>query len=128
MEKLLVLGDGLELKDVLAKKGIDADYMDLRRGHDSGEIMDIYEVVAPELCAVVREEIAALAPDRIVVIGASAEYRWDATIVCRLFGQFNSWMNQRQNPFGKTTLSIAGKDVELTAIDSLEDWDFAHEA
>lgn len=127
MLKLLVLGDGLEIKDELVKMGIQADYIDLRKGHDSEEIMDIYEVIAPELCAVVRDEISHLAPDRIVVVGASADYRWDGTIVTRLFGQFNSWNNQRQNKFGKTVIQVAGKDVEVTAIDSLEDWAIAHE-
>lgn len=127
MEKLLVLGDGLEMINKLDGLGIKAQYLDLRRNHETAEIMDIYEVVAPELCAVVRDEISAIAPDRIVVIGASEEYRWDATIVCRLFGQFNSWLNQRQNKFGKTVLNIAGKEVELIAIDDLSDWDLAHE-
>ena len=127
MEKLLVLGDGMGVVNSLNDKGIVAQYLDLRRGHETQEIMEIYEVVAPELCALVRDEITAYAPDRIVVVGASADYRWDATIVCRLFGQFNSWNTQRQNRFGKTVISVAGKDVELIAIDSMDDWDRAHE-
>ena len=90
-EKLLVLGDGPGLKNVLEEKGIDAHYIDLRKSYESEQIMDIYEVIAPEMCGVVREEILSLNPDKIVGVGRSKDYLWDATIVARLFGQFNSW-------------------------------------
>lgn len=126
-EKLLVLGDGPELKESLLKHDILAQYIDLRKGHESDEIMDIYEVVAPEMCGVVRQEILSMSPDKIVVVGRSKDYLWDATIVARLFGQFNSWNSQRENDFGHTVVKVGDKSVSLFAIESLEDWKYTDE-
>ena len=127
MERLLVLGDGKELQTTLLNKGVTFDYIDLRKGVEASEIMDIYETLHPEYIAELRSEIAAVNPDRMVVVGASDEYRWDGTIVCRIYGQFNSWNGQRGNKFGKTVLNVNGKEVGLIALDSVDDWDLAHE-
>lgn len=126
-EKLLVLGDGPELKEALLSNGIDAQYIDLRRSYESDEIMDIYEIVAPEMCGVVREEIISISPDKIVGVGRSKDYLWDATIIARLFGQFNSWHGQWENDFGHTLIKVDGKSVPLYAIASLEDWEYTNE-
>lgn len=126
-EKILIIGDGLEASEALASLGVDYEYIDLRKGVGSNEIMDIYETLHPEMISSLRAEIEALAFDRIVVIGASEEYRWNATIVTRIFGQFNSWLGQYQNPFAKTVIQVKGKDVPLIAIDKIEDWGMAHE-
>ena len=126
-EKLLVLGDGPGLKNVLEEKGIDAHYIDLRKSYESEQIMDIYEVIAPEMCGVVREEILSLNPDKIVGVGRSKDYLWDATIVARLFGQFNSWHTQWEDDFGHTVIKVGDKSVPLYAIESLEDWEYTNE-
>lgn len=126
-EKILVLGDGLDLVPSIEKLGINFEYIDLRKGIEADEIMDIYETKHPEMIKSLRSEIESKTFDRIVVVGVSSEYRWLATIVTRTFGQFNSWLGQYQNPFAKTVISVDGKDVPLVAIDKLEDWDYTHE-
>ncbi|CAM4314787.1 hypothetical protein H9L01_10300 [Erysipelothrix inopinata] len=122
-KKYLVLADG-EIGTVNLENYLTYD---LRQGHKSKEIMDIYEVENPALCSTVREWIISHEPDAIIVVGRSEEYLWVATIVARLFGQFNSWNEQRSNPFGKTVIKVAGKDVELIAIESLSDWGYVDE-
>ncbi len=126
-ENLLVLGDGPELQADLVKHEIKAQYIDLRKGYESNGIMDIYEVVAPELCGVVRQEILSINPDKIVVVGRSKDYLWDATIVARLFGQFNSWHTQWEDDFGHTVIKVGDKSVSLYAIESLKDWAYTDE-
>ena len=126
-EKILVLGDGLELREKLDGLNLNYDYIDLRKGIVANEIMDIYETLHPEMISALRSEIEQLQFDRIVVIGASAEYRWNGTIVTRIFGQFNSWLGQYQNPFAKTVIQIKGHDVPVLVIDKIEDWGMAHE-
>ena len=126
-ENLLVLGDGPELQTDLVKHEIKAQYIDLRKGYESNGIMDIYEVVAPELCGVVRQEILSINPDKIVVVGRSKDYLWDATIVARLFGQFNSWHTQWEDDFGHTVIKVGDKSVSLYAIGSLKDWAYTDE-
>lgn len=126
-EKILVLGDGLDLVPSIEKLEINFEYIDLRKGIEADEIMDIYETKHPEMIKSLRSEIESKTFDRIVVVGVSSEYRWLATIVTRTFGQFNSWLGQYQNPFAKTVISVDGKDVPLVAIDKLEDWDYTHE-
>ena len=126
-EKILVLGDGLELREKLDGLNLNYDYIDLRKGIVASEIMDIYETLHPEMISALRSEIEQLQFDRIVVIGASAEYRWNGTIVTRIFGQFNSWLGQYQNPFAKTVIQIKGHDVPVLVIDKIEDWGMAHE-
>ena len=90
-ENLLVLGDGPELQADLVKHEIKAQYIDLRKGYESNGIMDIYEVVAPELCGVVRQEILSINPDKIVVVGRSKDYLWDATIVAYAIESLKDW-------------------------------------
>ena len=126
-ENLWVLGSGPELKDELLKHDIGAQYIDLRKGHDSDEIMDIYEQIAPEMCAVVRQEILSINPDKIVVVGRSKDYLWDGTIVARLFGQFNSWHTQWEDDFGHTVIKVGDKSVSLYAIESIKDWNYTDE-
>lgn len=126
-EKLLVIGDGEKPVLDLDKKAVGYEYIDLRKGVVADEIMDIYETLHPEMIQSLRAEIESLDFDRIVVIGASEEYRWNATIVTRIFGQFNSWLGQYQNPFAKTVIQIKGKDIPLVAIDKIEDWNFVNE-
>lgn len=126
-EKILVLGDGLELREKLDGLNLNYDYIDLRKGIVANEIMDIYETLHPEMISALRSEIEQLQFDRIVVVGASAEYRWNGTIVTRIFGQFNSWLGQYQNPFAKTVIQIKGHDVPVLVIDKIEDWGMAHE-
>ena len=89
--------------------------------------MDIYETLHPEMISELRADIESKDFDSILVVGASAGYRWNATIVTRIFGQFNSWLGQYSNPFGKTVIKVKGKDVPLLAIDKLEDWAMANE-
>lgn len=126
-EKLLVIGDGEKPVLDLDEKAVGYEYIDLRKGVVADEIMDIYETLHPEMIQSLRAEIESLDFDRIVVIGASEEYRWNATIVTRIFGQFNSWLGQYQNPFAKTVIQIKGKDIPLVAIDKIEDWNFVNE-
>lgn len=120
-QKIVIGGKGeLELLDVAP---VHADYLDLSWGYDVEELMDIYEVIDPDKCRDVRDRLIALEPDVIVVIGKSPGYRWNATVIARLFGQFTSWRNQTEQPYGKTVIPIAGKEVVLYAIASLDGWD-----
>lgn len=126
-ETVLVLGDGLNLQDQLDHLNINYKYIDLRKGVEANEIMDIYETLHPEMIGALRAEIESLDFDRIVVIGASEEYRWNGTIVTRIFGQFNSWLGQYGNAFGQTVIQVKGKDVPVLVIDRIEDWGIADE-
>lgn len=85
------------------------------------ELMNVYEQIEPQLIVELRKEILEINPDEIIVVGDSEEYRWLGTIICRIFGQFNSWNGQRKNPFGVTVLSLNGKPVKTYAIDTLTD-------
>ncbi|QIK69970.1 hypothetical protein G7062_06565 [Erysipelothrix sp. HDW6C] len=121
--KILVVGDGMNIAEEAKKKENVTEYLTLRRGHeDVSDIMEIFEVVEPSQVAVIRDEIKSIDPDKIVVVGRLDGYVWLGTVICRFFGQFNSWNEQRENPYGKTTLNINGKPVELIAIESLDDW------
>lgn len=126
-KKILILSDGLEIVKDLEKLDLNFEYIDLRKGVEASEIMDIYETLHPEMISELRADIESKDFDSILVVGASAGYRWNATIVTRIFGQFNSWLGQYSNPFGKTVIKVKGKDVPLLAIDKLEDWAMANE-
>lgn len=126
-KKLLVISDGVEITSKLDSMNLDYQYIDLRKGVKSNEIMDIYETLHPEMIKDLRAEIEGLDFEEIVVIGASEEYKWNATIVTRIFGQFNSWLGQYQNDFGKTVIQVNGKDIPLTAINTIEDWSYVNE-
>ena len=126
-KQYLVLGDGPAPIKQLDDLGIQYHYIDLRKGIESDEIMTIYETMHPEMIGALREEILALSFDTIVVVGVSSEYRWNATIIARIFGQFNSWLGQYGNPFGHTVLNVQGKQVPLIALDSYDDWRYTHE-
>ena len=122
--KTLIVSDGLLNLEGLKLAG-EVCHIDLRKNEDaSSNLMDMYESLKPEMIGVLREEIKALAPTRIVALGRLDGYVWNGTVVCRCFGQFNSWNGQRENAFGKTTLMIDGNAVELVAIESLNDWNY----
>lgn len=127
-ERILVLGDGQDLVEDLQELNLDFAYIDLRKGIQANEIMDIYESLHPEMITSLRSEIETYDFDRIVVVGKSAEYRWNGTIVTRIFGQFNSWLGQYQNPCGKTVIKVKGNETPLIAIDSMSDWSLVNEA
>lgn len=121
--KTFIFGDGNGNESKFAELTDTHQYYDLRKGHDEVEVlMDLYESIHPEYIQTVREAILAFEPEQIVVIGRMEGYVWLGTIISRIFGQFNSWNNQRENAFGKTILTIQGKEVPLYTIESLEDW------
>lgn len=117
--KVLLAGNGPLLDDKYKVENV--KYIDLTKGYDSEEVMEIYEQIDPAQCSVLRNEILNYEPDLIIGVGVSKEYKWDATIIARVFGQFTSWHNQWKNAFGKTVLKVGDKDVELYAFDSLAD-------
>ena len=91
MLNLLIIGDGpCDLPFVKE----DYKYIDLRDDDRCNNLMDVFEKENPERIKELREEIQRLDPERIVVLGELEGYRWLGTIVCRCFGQFNSWLGQ----------------------------------
>lgn len=122
--KTLIVSDGPLNLEGLNLEG-EVVHIDMRKGEDaSNNLMDMYESLKPAMIGALREEIKAVAPSRIVALGRLEGYVWNGTVVCRCFGQFNSWNGQRENAFGKTVLSIDGKPVELVAIESINDWNY----
>lgn len=119
MSKLLVIAQK-ELD--LSFLSDDYTYLNMREPKDVENLMDVYEQIEPERCSVKRKEIEAINPDRIIVIGELEGYKWLATIVCRLFGKFNSWVGQYENDFGETEIVVNGKTVPLLAFKSVSDW------
>lgn len=91
------------------------------------ELMDVYETENPSLIGVLRTRLEEISPDVIVVIGESDEYRWLATVVCRVYGQFSSWRHQFDKPIGKTSLKIGNKTVTVYALSSLFQLEKLHE-
>lgn len=125
--KYLVLANGLDVKQRLIEMGVECNFIDLSFGKKVDEVMPFYETENPEYIERLRKLIESYAPRKIVVIGKSEGYRWDGTVVCRVFGQFNSWLGQYDDAFGRTTLSILERPSELTAIDYVEDWHYVTE-
>lgn len=121
--KTLIVSDGqLDISGLVLENALS---LELRKGEDSDvNLMDLYESLKPELIQELRSEIIEIAPQRIVAIGRLDGYLWNGTVISRCFGQFNSWNNQRSNPFGKTIIKVSGNDVELIAIESIEDWNY----
>ena len=124
MLNLLIIGDGpCDLPFVKE----DYKYIDLRDDDRSNNLMDVFEKENPERSKELREEIQRLAPEKIVVLGELEGYRWLGTIVCRCFGQFNSWLGQYENDYGKTVLKINDREVPLLAMNSVDEWRMYYE-
>lgn len=121
--KILVVGDGhMEISNFLSSEHF-VEYLDLRGSEDSNiNLMDLYESVKPELIGNLRNEIINRSPEMIVSVGGLEGYGWTGTVVCRSFGQFNSWLGQYGNPIGKTVLKVDGRDVPMVALTDVEDW------
>ncbi|CAM3585468.1 hypothetical protein ERUR111494_01395 [Erysipelothrix urinaevulpis] len=124
MRKLLVIADGPLDLSFLDEP---FDTIDLRDDDKNVDLMDLYETIEPSKIKELREKIELMDPKDIVVVGELEGYRWVATIVCRCFGQFNSWLGQYENDHGKTKLNINGNDVNLLAIDTIKDWGYIDE-
>lgn len=122
--KVLVVTDGpLDLS--IIQTSDELVHIDLR-GNENKDInlMDLYEFEKPELIGPLRERVQSIAPDKIVSIGKLQGYGWNGTVICRCFGQFNSWLGQFENPYGKTILTINGKHVPTFALNEISDWKF----
>lgn len=121
--KTLVVSDGqLDISGLVVENALS---LDLRKGENPDvNLMDLYESVKPEMIQELRSEIIEIAPNKIVAVGRLDGYLWNGTVISRCFGQFNSWNDQRSNPFGKTIIKVSGVDVELIAIESLDDWNY----
>ncbi len=117
--KILIAGKGLLDKNDLP---LNAEYIDMSYGYEVDELMDLYEKIKPELCDSLRKAVTKGQYDRIVGLGESMEYKWNATVIARLFGQFTSWHGQWKNPYGKNTLTINGKKTDIYAIRDLNDY------
>ena len=124
MSKLLVIAEK-DLKLPFIKEKY--HFIKLRQKGDVDHMMEVFEMQDTHRIVSLREKIERFNPKSIVVIGKLKDYRWLATIVCRIFGQFNSWMGQYDSTYGKTSLKINGKDVEILAFDNLEDWKVYYE-
>lgn len=121
--KILVVGDGPINEEELVSLGNEIEYLDLRRGLEEGtNLLDSYQDSHPELIPGVRNTIKDINPDKIVVLGRLEGYLWVGTVVCRFFGQFNSWLDQWHNPYGITEIMVGERKVKLYAIESLADW------
>ena len=124
--KTLLVSDGA--LDLSAIEGEVSEHIDLRNSEDTSvNLMDLYESLKPEMIRSLREKIVAIKPERIVAVGKLEDYLWNGTVISRCFGQFNSWNNQRSNPFGKTIIKVDGEPVELIAIASLNDWEYVNQ-
>lgn len=119
MSRLLVVSENnVKLPFVKEKY----DFIKLRRKGDMDHMMEVFEYQDTHRIVSTREKIEKLNPSRIVVLGKLKDYRWLATVICRIFGHFNSWIDQFDSKSGKTTIKINGEDVELLAFDNAEDW------
>lgn len=121
--KILVVGDGELDLSIFQKQNKDVLYLNLREGLEKdSNLLDSYQDDHPDLIPKVRHQINQIAPDKIVALGRLEGYLWVGTVICRFFGQFNSWIDQWSNPYGVTELKVADKLIKLYAIKSLEDW------
>lgn len=118
---ILVCYDDLNVKVKELQEGEQA--LNLRiTDVENQELLEIYESSEPDKIAILRDKINEINPDEIIVIGRSEGYRWLGTLVCRIYGQFNSWLGQYENRMGVTTLKINNKEVTVKAYDTIEDW------
>lgn len=119
MSRLLVVAENnVKLPFVKEKY----DFIKLRRKGDMDHMMEVFEYQDTQRIISTREKIEKMNPSRIVVIGKLKDYRWLATIICRVFGHFNSWIDQFESKHGQTKIKINGEAVELLAFDSVADW------
>lgn len=98
------------------------DFIKLRRKGDVGHMMEVFEFQDSYRIISTKDKIEKMKPERIVVVGKLKDYRWLAQVICRVFGQWSSLVEQFKDPYGKTSVQINGKEVELLAFDNVDDW------
>ena len=117
MNKLLIISDktlDLSLIDE------NYDFINLRQTSDGDDLMAVYSE-NPERASLLRKEIEALKPSRILVIGEMGEYIWLATVLSSLFGKFNAWLGQYEQEHASTQVMVAGKETPMLAMKNLDD-------
>lgn len=119
MGKLLVVAENNMKLPFLKEK---YHFIKLRKKGDVDHMLEVFEMQDTQRLISLKEKIEKFNPKSIVVIGKLKDYRFLATIVCRIFGQYNSWIGQFNQSYGETTLKINGDDVQILAFDTLEDW------